>query len=138
MPKKKIEWGNIPMKGEEYANNLTIEKITRVENGKNAILSGQLNNVRKNAGIKTGNNHYKNGTGLFAMSDSKKKKVVVNGGKAAGKLAVENGTVSKAGKISAKSPNHVNNKILKCPHCKMQGAYPAMKRWHGENCKHKK
>ena len=32
MPKKEIEWGNIPIKGEEYADKLTIQKLTINEN----------------------------------------------------------------------------------------------------------
>ena len=31
-----------------------------------------------------------------------------------------------------------NNKIVKCPHCSKKGQSRAMKRWHFDNCKHKK
>jgi hypothetical protein len=137
MPKKKIEWGNIPMKGEEYASKLTIEQLNRIENGKNAVLSGQHKDAASKGGKTTGKIHYENGTGLFGMSESKKKKVVVNGGKVAGKLAVERGTVSKAGKISAKSKKHPNNVKVKCEHCGFKTSLPLYKRWHGDNCKHK-
>lgn len=111
----------------------------RIRNGKNSKLAnGVFPTIMRNNGLNTGYQHYQNGTGLFAMNDKKKKQSVINGGKAAGKLAVENGTVSKAGKISAKSKNHVNNKTLKCPHCKMKAAYPTMMRWHMDNCRFKK
>jgi hypothetical protein len=84
-----------------------------------------------------GNTHYKNLTGIFSMSKEKTKQTKINGGKAAGKLAVERGTVSKAGKASIESPNHVNNKRLTCPHCNKDGGYSAMKRHHMDRCKFK-
>jgi hypothetical protein len=31
-----------------------------------------------------------------------------------------------------------DTKILTCPHCGKTGDYKNMKRWHMENCKHKK
>jgi hypothetical protein len=118
-----------------------LEEANEVFSNKSDKQIQQFYSIRGKGGIIGGTimgyKHLKNKTGLFSMSKSKKKEVVTNGGKSAGKLAVKNGTVSKAGKISAKSPNHVNNKILKCPHCKMEGAYPTMKRWHMDNCKHK-
>jgi hypothetical protein len=48
---KKIEWGNIPMKGEEYAS-LTIKQIAQKEAGLESYKSGQLAKVRKGNGIK--------------------------------------------------------------------------------------
>ena len=119
-----------------------LEEANKVSSSKSDKQLEQFIRIRglgsKFGGNAMGSIHYTNGTGLFAMSKTKKKQVVINGGKAAGKLAVERGTVIKAGKISAKSPNHVNNKKLKCPHCKMEGAYPTMKRWHIDKCKLKK
>lgn len=50
MPKKQIQWGNIPMKGEEYADKLTIHKIAQIENGINAKESGQFYESRKIGG----------------------------------------------------------------------------------------
>ena len=43
-----------------------------------------------------------------------------------------------AAQQSIKSPNHVNNKRLVCPHCSKEGGYTAMSRWHMDNCKMKK
>lgn len=62
----------------------------------------------------------KEGFGIFGLSDAEK-------------LAV----ARYAAQQSINSPNHVNNKRLTCPHCKKEGGYTAMKRWHGDNCKHK-
>jgi hypothetical protein len=137
MPNKKIEWGNIPMKGEELASKLTIEQLNRIENGKNAVINGQHKKAAIEGGKVIGNAHYKNGTGLFGMSKIKKKKAQINGGKVAGKKAVENGTVIKAGKASAKSKKHPNNVKVKCEHCGFKTSLPLYKRWHGDNCKHK-
>ena len=131
---KKEEWGNIPMKGDD---TITIEQLNRIENGRNAVVSGQLKSISSKGGIATGKKHYKDGTGLFAMSEEKKKQTYINGGKASGKLAVERGTVSKAGKISAKSKKHPNNVKVKCEHCGFKTTLPLYKRWHGANCKHK-
>lgn len=137
MPKKEIKWGNIPMKGEEYANEFTIEQLNRIENGNNAVFSGQHKEAASKGGLVMGNKHLENGTGLFGMSKKKTKQTKINGGKAAGKLAVERGTVIKAGKISAKSKKHPNNVKIKCEHCGFKTTLPLYKRWHGENCKHK-
>lgn len=134
MPKKKIEWGNIPMKGDD---TITIEQLNRIENGRNAVISGQHKLAATKGGKSMGNIHYKNGTGLFGMSDAQKKARSIKGGKIAGKIAVKSGTVSKAGKISAKSKKHPNNVKVKCEHCTFETSLPLYKRWHGDNCKHK-
>ena len=89
-------------------------------------------------GIAAGNILFENKRGLFGMSKTKKRKAQTNGGKSAGKLAVEKGTVFIAAKASIKSPNNINKKTFKCPHCKKEGAYRIMMRWHGDNCKLKK
>ncbi len=89
-------------------------------------------------GIVQGYKLYKEKRGIFGMSEQKRKKVKINGGKVAGKMAVENGTVFIAAKASIKSPNNINKKTFKCPHCKKEGAYRIMMRWHGDNCKLKK
>jgi hypothetical protein len=131
---KKIEWGNIPMKGDD---SITIEQLNRIENGKNAVTSGQLKSISSKGGKIAGNKNYKNGVGLFGMSSEKKNQTAINGGKIAGKLAVERGTVSKAGKISAKSKKHPNNVKVKCEYCGFKTSLPLYKRWHGDNCKNK-
>jgi hypothetical protein len=132
---KKIEWGNIPMKGDD---TITIEQLNRIENGKNAVISGQLKSVSSKGGKVVGIKHYKNGTGLFGMSKSEKKKAVIKGGKVQGKINADNGHVSIAGKISAKSKKHPNNVKVKCEHCGFKTSLPLYKRWHGDKCKLKK
>jgi hypothetical protein len=137
--KKKVEWGNIPIKGLKDLNDkrYSMEQLNRIENGKNAVISGQLKSTSSKGGKVAGNKNYKNGVGLFGMSDEKKKQTAINGGKVAGELAVENGTVIKAGKISAKSPKHPNNTLEKCIHCGFKTTLPLIRRWHNDNCKHK-
>jgi len=138
MTMSKIEWKKSNIDYDEL-NKLTVQKLVRIENGKNSKLAnGEFPDILKNNGLKTGYKHYKNKTGLFSMTKEEKLNAQINGGKSAGKLASERGTVIKAGKISAKSKNHINNKKLKCPYCKLEGAYPTMKRWHMDRCKFKK
>jgi hypothetical protein len=132
--RKKEKWGNIPMKGDD---TITIEQLNRIENGKNAVASGQLKSICVKGGKIGGKVTYKKGNGLFGMTDKDKKKSQINGGKVAGKLAVERGTVIKAGKISAKSPKHPNNTLEKCIHCGYKTTLPLIRRWHNDNCKHK-
>lgn len=133
---KNIEWkkSNIDY---DKLNNITHAELVRIENGKNAVYSGQLKEAAISGGNTMGNTHYKNKTGLFGMSEEQKKQTAIAGGKISGKLAVERGTVSKAGKASIESPNHVNYKILICPHCGKEGKFTIMKRWHMDRCKYK-
>lgn len=137
---KNIKWANkeLPGLSHDELNKLTYQQLTRIENGKNAFYSGQLKKISIIGGITTGNNHYKNSTGLFGMDDEKKKQTKINGGKVAGRISAESGNVVKAGKISAKSPNHPNNTLVRCPHCDKEGNLSIMSRWHLNNCKHKK
>jgi hypothetical protein len=51
-------------------------------------------------------------------------------------------SLSKSPEISRKisesqknNPNHHAFKKLICPHCKKEGAYVAMKRWHFDRCR---
>jgi hypothetical protein len=134
---KNIEWKKSDIDYDKL-NQLNHADLVRIENGKNAVYSGQLKSITTKGGKKMGTTHYINGTGLFGMDEKKKKQSCINGGKAAGKLSVESGNVIKAGKISVNSPNHVNNKRLTCPHCNKEGGYTIMKRWHMDNCKNKK
>lgn len=133
---KNIQWKNSSIDYSEL-NKVSHAQLVRIENGKLAKESGQLAKAASNGGKVTGNSHYKNKTGLFGMSNKKKKQTVVNGGKAAGKIAVEKGTVIKAGKVSAKSKKHPNNVKVKCEHCGFKTTLPLYRRWHGDNCKHK-
>lgn len=133
----KIEWKKSKIDYDKL-NKLSVAQLNRIEQGIYAKETGQLLEAAIKGGKTMGNKHYKNKTGLFSMNDVLKKKAVIKGGKAAGKIAVKNGTVIKAAMISAKSPNHVNNKRLTCPHCGKEGGYTAMKRHHMDRCKFKK
>lgn len=132
--RKKEEWGNIPMKGDD---TITIQQLNRIENGKNAVVSGQLKSICTKGGKLGGQVTYKKRNGLFSMSDKDKNKCRINGGKIQGKINAENGHVVIAGKISAKSKKHPNNVMVKCEHCGFKTSLPLYKRWHGDNCKHK-
>lgn len=77
--------------------------------------------LSKEIGNKVGPRSLKEGFGIFGLSDEEK-------------LAV----AKYAAQQSIKSPNHVNNKRLTCPHCNKEGGYTAMKRHHMDRCKHKK
>jgi hypothetical protein len=118
-------------------NSYSLEQLNRIENGKNAVKSGQFFEVVKKGGKVVGDNHYKNKTGLFSMDDEAKKQSQSNGGKAASSKPEWKEISMKGAIASINSPNHVNNKRLSCPHCGKEGGYTAMKRWHGDNCKHR-
>jgi hypothetical protein len=77
--------------------------------------------LSKEIGNRIGPRSFKEGFGIYGLSDEEK-------------LAV----AKYAAQQSIKSPNHVNNKRLICPHCNKEGGYTAMSRWHMDNCKHKK
>jgi hypothetical protein len=89
-------------------------------------------------GKTTGKKHLENKTGIFGLTEDRKKEIVANGGKIAGKRNADTGRVTELGKISAKSPNHPNNVNVKCEHCGIVTKLPMSRRWHGDNCKHKK
>jgi hypothetical protein len=59
----------------------------------------------------------------------------VIGGIAGGNSAVQSGQLSEARK---KAHKLCNESKYTCSHCGTEGQYRAMKRWHGDNCKHKK
>jgi hypothetical protein len=111
MPNKKIEWGNIPMKGEEYADKLTIKKINAIENGKNQGSINAKNGTVVKAGKAAGIVNTKNGQLDSIRNLEKTKKAQSEVGKKFGKLNVENGHLSKirpaggkvAGKITVES-----------------------------------
>ena len=131
---------NIKIKGldENDLGALSILKLTRIENGNNAVSSGQLKKTAKKGGDTSGVQHYENGTGLFGMSKTKKKKAQSNGGKEVSSRAEWKKTAVKGGKTSAKSPKHPNNTLVKCIHCGMKSTLPTISRWHNDNCKLKK
>lgn len=76
--------------------------------------------LSKEIGNRVGPRSQKEGFGIFGLSDDEKHKIAVYGGQQA-----------------VKSPNHVNNRKLTCPHCGKEGGYQIMKRWHMDNCKNK-
>lgn len=130
------------IRNKKKENGLSTKTIrinqTRYQNGNNAIESGQLRAAGVMGGIVTGNQHYENGTGLFGMSEKKKKKAQSNGGKEVSSRPEWKKTAVKGGKISAKSPKHPNNTLIKCIHCGMNATLPLISRWHNDNCKLKK
>jgi hypothetical protein len=151
---KNIEWkkSNIDY---DKLNELTHQQLIRIENGKQTInqnrttescskggkIGGPIGGaksrdeklgyhamskeerikVSKKVGDIIGPRSYKEGFGMYGLSDEEK-------------LAV----AKYAAQQSIKSPNHVNNKRLVCPHCNKEGGYTAMKRHHMDRCKHKK
>jgi hypothetical protein len=99
MPKQ-IKWGNIPMKGEEYANDLTIQKLTIIEN--------RASKDRQSEGGKiAGKFLFENKKGLFAMSDEKRIEACKKGA-----MAQTKEHKSKAGKIGGKNKKDKGIPIL--------------------------
>jgi len=98
----------------------------------------QFKNFTKKGGEIASKLNYENGTGLFGMSENKKKNARSNGGKVATSRPEWKDIVVQGGKASAKSPKHPNNTLEKCIHCGFKTTLPLIRRWHGDNCKHKK
>jgi hypothetical protein len=69
----------------------------------------------------TGKMSYEQGFGIFSQT----KEEIIKNAKLGGKEAI-------------KSPNHPNNIKIKCEYCGKESNIGMIKRWHGENCKHKK
>jgi hypothetical protein len=136
---KDIKWANKEIKGLSHnkLNKLTAAKLSRIENGNNAVSSGQLKKAQIIGGTIIGNQLYESGKGLFGMSEKKKKKAQSNGGKEVSSRPEWERTVVKGGKASAKSPKHPNNTLEKCIHCGFKTTLPLIRRWHNDNCKNK-
>jgi hypothetical protein len=102
---KKEQWGNIPMKGEEYAN-LTIKKIIQIENGKNQGSINAKNGTVVKAGKAAAIVNIKNGQLDAIRNLPQTKKAQSEIGKINGRLNVENGHLAKiraaGGKIGGK------------------------------------
>lgn len=132
-----IEWKKSSI---DYSklNKISHSDIVRIENGKNAILSGQHKKAAIKGGKVMGEKHLNNRTGLFSRSKKKRIEDATKAGKIGGKKTAELGYLKKAGQISSKSPKHPNNILIKCTHCGKETNLPLNKRWHGDNCKHKK
>lgn len=143
---KKEEWGNIPMKGEEYANKVTIQKLTINENRtkESCSIGGKI------GGPKGGKISKDNKLGFHSMKKEDRIKVSKEVGNVIGPRSKKEGfgifglskrqTIKNAiagGKASAKSKKHPNNVKVKCEHCGFKTSLPLYKRWHGDKCKHK-
>lgn len=130
---KKYYWNKYNCNG----RCVVLDYLQSYKNGIQSKENGQLKSIQSIGGIAAGKILYKNNIGLFGMSDVRTNEIKVKGGKVMGRVAVEKGTVFKAAKASVKSPNHINNKRLTCPHCNKEGGYTAMKRHHMDRCKYK-
>jgi hypothetical protein len=143
MAKKEIQWGNIPMKGDD---TITIQKITINENRTKQSCS----NGGKIGGAKGGKTAKDNKLGFHSMKKEDRVKLSKEIGNIVGPRSKEEGfgifglskkeTIKNAiagGKASAKSKKHPNNVMVKCEHCGFKTSLPLYKRWHGYNCKHK-
>jgi hypothetical protein len=70
--------------------------------------------VRQKGGKSQGKSHYKNGTGLFGMSEQEQKDAKTKGGN---------------------SPTSAFQQKIECPHCFKKSNIANIKQWHGDNCK---
>lgn len=130
---KKFYWVQYGCKG----RCVGLDYLQSYKNGLNAKESIHFSSFVKSGGITQGFNLYKNKKGLWGRNEEKIKKDCSEGGKIIGKINSENGQVSRAGKISAKSSKHPNNTKEKCIHCGYESTLPLIRRWHNDNCKHK-
>lgn len=136
-------------------NKVSHADLIRIENGKKTISKNRTKEScskgGKIGGPKGGNKSRDEKTGFHAMSKEDRVKLSKEIGNRIGPRSYQEGfgmyglsneeklAVAKyAAQQSIKSPNHVNNKRLTCPHCNKDGGYTIMKRWHMDNCKHKK
>lgn len=148
---------NIKIKGLEDGDlsKYSLQELTRIENGKLTINQNRTiescSNGGKIGGPIAGRIAKENKLGFHSMSKEQRIKVSKKVGKQIGPRSQKEGfgifglskdeTIKNAiagGKASIKSPNHVNNKRLKCPHCGIESTLPAIKRWHMDKCKLKK
>lgn len=134
---KNIEWkqSNIDY---DKLNEISHQNLIRIENGKNSVISGQLKDAAKKGGDKMGQTHFQNKTGLFGRSKNKIKSDLIKAGKATTSLPIWKDISKKGGTNSAKLPTHPNNVKEKCIHCGFETTLPLIRRWHNDNCKHKK
>jgi hypothetical protein len=96
-------------------------KAKELKLGFHSLTSEERSKIGKKVGDVIGPRSHIEGFGIFGLSDEEKTKVAIYGGQQ-----------------SAKSPKHPNNVKVKCEHCTFETSLPLYKRWHGENCKHKK
>jgi hypothetical protein len=154
---KDIKWANKELPGltHEDLENIKVSDIIRSENGRQTINQNRTiescSKGGKIGGPIGGAKSRDEKTGFHAMSKEDRIEVSKKVGNIIGPRSFQEGfgmyglsdeeklAVAKyAAQQSIKSPNHVNNRRLTCPHCKKEGGYTAMKRHHMDRCKHKK
>lgn len=89
--------------------------------GFHSFTTEQRSAIGKKVGDIIGPRSYIEGFGIYGLSEEQKLLNAIHGGKQ-----------------SAKSPKHPNNTKVQCEYCGFETSLPLYKRWHGENCKHKK
>jgi len=117
MAKKQIKWANKELPGLSFdeLNKMNALTLAATETGRRNVESGHLTKISQ------------------------------LGGKKAGDMNRENGTMEKAWKASTsnsklqsikgkKGGTITGNKIHTCPHCTKQGKGPAMTKHHMDNC----
>jgi len=107
-------------KGGKIGGPIAGQKAKKQKLGFHSMKKEDRVKLSKEIGNKIGPRSKEEGFGIFGLSEEEK-------------LAV----AKYAAQQSIKSPNHVNNKRLTCPHCGKEGGYTAMKRHHMDRCKHK-
>jgi hypothetical protein len=88
--------------------------------GFHSMSKEQRSEIGKKVGKEIGPRSQREKFGIFGLTEEEKLNVA-----------------KYAAQQSIKSPNHVNNKRLTCPHCNKEGGYTAMKRHHMDRCKYK-
>lgn len=96
------------------------QKAKELKLGFHSFTKEERSEIGKKVGAIIGPRSYKEGFGMYGLSDERKKEIAIDGGKK-----------------SAKSPKHPNNVKVICEHCSFETSLPLYKRWHGNNCKHK-
>jgi hypothetical protein len=155
-------WKNIEIKGledDDLVGKYSLEQLNRIENGLNAVASGQLASICSDGGKaalpkgvytdtqRKGNEvAYELGVGIHNKNNSEYKKWKSEAGKKGGKHQVENGLGIHTDSETRKQWSRLGglavidklNEYKVCPHCGIKTRGAAYNRWHGNNCKQKK
>ena len=145
MTMSKIEWKKSKINYDEL-NKLNTQKLARIDSINQNRTTESCSKGGKIGGPIGGAKSRDEKTGFHAMSKEERRLVSSKAGKISGPISGNlpetikrlKSMAKSAGLTSVKSPNHVNNKRLTCPHCGKEGGYTAMKRHHMDRCKHKK
>jgi hypothetical protein len=152
---------NIKIKGldEKDLGALSIQKLTRIENGNNAVSSGQLKKTANKGGIQTlrgrgytsiqkkGNKTaFEKGVGIHNKENPNYKKWKSEAGSKGAKRQMSDGIGIHTDKETRREWSRAGglavidqlNKEKICPHCKLKSRGAGYNRWHGDNCKLKK